>query len=403
MKRISLCLFFCLFSAILAAQTVRVERGAKKIKELTTAEINAVFDRANPQLKVKAIQEMAEQMSQTLNGTILIALDDKVIVRKTYGYARLYQKGKDLNGMTISQLSAARGKTENKLTNTTPYELASISKQFTAAAILKLVAAGKMKLTDNLSKYYPNNPYAGITIHHLLCHTSGLPEYFDFPEEIWGTEGLTTNEQAIQKVFSRREKIYFKPGMRYKYTNTNYLLLADIVAKVSGVKFEKFMEDSIFKPVGMMNTFYVTQKNEHRDIFFPRGHLKSGEEVAIEPLDGTFGDKGLYSCPEALMKWKIAFFNECSVIPKEWVEKASSTQNKLITGAAPSELYGYGFHLEENPYYGKLVYHGGLWHGFHHIMVYRPSDNMLFICLSNYRNRAHVGKSNQILNILDGV
>ena len=403
MKRLSLCLFFCAFFAVVAAQTVQMSKGSKKLKELTTAEINEVFNRANPQLKVMAIQEMAIQMQKTLNGTILIALDDRVIVRKTYGYARLYQRGKELNVMTQTQLRQAREKEANRLKATTPYELASVSKQFTAAAILKLVNAGKIKLTDNLSKFYPNNPYAGITIHHLLCHTSGLPEYFDFPEEIWGKEGLTTNEQAIQKVFSRREKILFKPGVRYKYTNTNYLLLADIVAKVSGVPFEKFMEDSIFKPVGMVNTFYVTQKDEHKDIFFPRGHLKSGEEVAYEPLDGTFGDKGLYSCPEALMKWKIAFFNEYSIIPRELVEMASSPQNKLITGAAPSELYGYGFHLEENPYYGKLVYHGGLWHGFHHIMVYRPSDNMLFICLSNYRNRAHVGKSNQILNILDGV
>ena len=403
MKKYFLCLFFCLFSFIMAAQTVQVEKGAKKLKELSTAEINAIFDRVNPQLKVIALQELADNMAQSLNGTILIAIDDKVVARKTYGYARLYQKGKDLNGMTLSQLRQSREKADNRLQDKTPYELASVSKQFTAAAILKLVNAGKIKLTDNLSKFYPNNPYSGITIHHLLCHTSGLPEYFDFPEEIWGKEGLITNEQAIQKVFSRREKIYFKPGMRYKYTNTNYLLLADIVAKVSGVKFEKFMEDSIFKPIGMENTFYVTQKNEHKDIFFPRGHLKSGEEVVFEPLDGTFGDKGLYSCPEALMKWKIAFFNEYSVIPKELVAKASSPQNKLITGAAPSELYGYGFHLEENPYYGKLVYHGGLWHGFHHIMVYRPSDNLLFICLSNYRNRAHVGKSAVILNILDGV
>ena len=244
MKKIFFCLFFCLFSAILAAQTIKAEGNAKKLKELSTAEINAVFDRVNPQMKVIALQELADNMAQSLNGTILIALDDKVIARKTYGYARLYQKGKDLNGMTISQLSAARGKVENQLQDKTPYELASVSKQFTAAAILKLVNAGKIKLTDNLSKYYPNNPYSGITIHHLLCHTSGLPEYFDFPEEIWGKEGLVTNEQAIQKVFSRHEKIYFKPGMRYKYTNTNYLLLADIVAKVSGVKFEKFMEDS---------------------------------------------------------------------------------------------------------------------------------------------------------------
>lgn len=404
MKRLLLFLSFLAIFIAVEAQSVRVELPhGKKLKDLSTGEINAVFDKANPKLKILALQEMATNMEKTLNGTILVALDDKVVVRRTCGYARLYKRGKDLNGMTLDQLKLARGKKENKLTHTTPYELASVSKQFTAAAILKLASQGKLSLKDYLTKYYPENPYSGITIHHLLSHTSGLPEYFNFPEECWGKTGFVSNQQAINVVFSRHEKILFKPGANYKYTNTNYLILADIVEKVSGIKFEKYMVDSIFTPIGMKNTFYFTQKREHSEIFFPRGHLGSTEEVAFESLDGTLGDKGLYSCPEALMKWKIAYFNDYSVIPKEWVQKAMSPQNKLTSGAKPSELYGYGLHLEDDPYHGRLVYHGGLWHGFNHIMVYRPSDNLLFICLSNFRNRVHLGKSAEILRIVDGV
>ena len=96
MKKYSLCLFLCLFSLVIAAQSVKMTKGSKKLKELTTAEINAVFDQANPQLKVIALQELADNMAQSLNGTILIALDDKVVARKTYGYARLYQKVRTL-------------------------------------------------------------------------------------------------------------------------------------------------------------------------------------------------------------------------------------------------------------------------------------------------------------------
>lgn len=395
-------LLFLAFFVPVGAQTIRVEHPVgKELKNLSTTEINAIFDKANPGLKIKALQEMADNMH--LNGSILIALNDKVVVRRTYGYARLYKKGKDLTGMTLDQLNRARDKSENKLLHTTPYELASLSKQFTAAAILKLVSQGKLQLTDYLTKFYPENPYSGITIHHLLSHTSGLPEYFNFPDEYWSDTNFVSNSFAIAKLFSSRNKILFKPGANYKYTNTNYLLLADIVEKVSGIKFEKYMADSIFTPIGMKNTFYYTEKASKKGIVFPRGHLGSGEEVAFEPLDGTLGDKGLYSYPEALMKWKIAYFNEYSVIPKEWVDKAMSPQNKLHNGARPSELYGYGLHIEDDPCHGRLVYHGGLWHGFNHIMMYRPSDNLLFICLSNYRNRAHVGKSSVILTIVDGV
>lgn len=402
-RTILLLLFFAVFGA-LQAQMLKSDVGIqKKLKDLSEAEINAVFDKANPQLKVLALQEMALKMKTTLNGTILIALDNKVVVRKSYGYARLYKKGKDLYGMTQIQLMAAKEMAENRITSQTPFELASVSKQFTAVAILKLASQGKLDLKDYLTKYYPENPYPGITIHHLLSHTSGLPEYFNFPSECWGKTGLVTNEEAIAKIFARHERVMFKPGARYKYVNTNYLLLAGIVAKVTGMKFEKYMADSIFNPVGMNNTFYVTEKASHKDIFFPRGHLSSGEEVAFEPLDGTFGDKGLYSCADALLKWKIALFDDYAVIPKEWLDKAVVPQNRLSSGANPPELYGYGFHIEVDKYHGKIIYHGGLWHGFHHIMGYRPSDNLFFVCLSNCRNRAHVGKLNNILSIMDGV
>lgn len=402
-RLLSLLLFLTIFLPV-NAQSLKINTSnSKDIETLSTEEINAIFDKANPQFKVLALQNLADCMSVKLNGSLLIALDNQVVVRKTCGYDRLCKRGKDLNGMTQSQLDQLRNSKSNKLENETPFELASLSKQFTAIAVLKLASQGKLNLKDYLGKYYPDSPYLGITIHHLLCHTSGLPEYFDFPEECWKNVEYVSDSLAIATMFAHHYPILFKPGTRYKYVNTNYIILADIVSKVAGMPFEQYMADSIFTPVGMKNTFYFTEKNNHSDIKFPRGHLGSGEEVAFEPLDGTIGDKGLYSCPEDLLKWKIALFDDCTVIPREWLDKAIVAENNLISGAVPSEMYGYGFHIEVDKYHGKIIYHGGLWHGFHHIMVYRPSDNMFFVCLSNYRNRVHVGKNNAILSILDGV
>ena len=96
-------------------------------------------------------------------------------------------------------------------------------------------------------------------------------------------------------------------------------------------------------------------------------------------------------------------FIDYKILPKEWVDLASQRENQLNGGKLPASIYGYGYRIEESPTHGKLVYHGGLWNGFQNLFLYRPSDNVVIVFLSNLYNKAHAGRSDQMLNILDGI
>ena len=119
-------------------------------------------------------------------------------------------------------------------------------------------------------------------------------------------------------------------------------------------------------------------------------------------MNNALGDKGVYSTALDLYRWALAYFIDYKVLPKVWVDLATSPRNRCYSGM-PSQLYGYGYRLESSPDFGYQVYHGGLWRGFTHIFLYRPEDQMIIIFLSNYRNRAHSGKCDAIFSILDGV
>ena len=134
-----------------------------------------------------------------------------------------------------------------------------------------------------------------------------------------------------------------------------------------------------------------------------RGHKKISEVAKYDRLNGVLGDKGIYSNVEDMLCWANALFIDYKILPKEWVELASQRENQLNNGILPKSIYGYGLRIEESPEHGKLVYHGGLWNGFQNLFLYRPSDNVVIIFLSNFYNKAHAGRSNEILNILDGI
>jgi len=178
--------------------------------------------------------------------------------------------------------------------------------------------------------------------------------------------------------------------------------LAAIIEKVTGKKFEEYVRRNIFLPAGMTKTFFVTQLDQRKYLSIAIGHLRTKEELKQFFMNGTLGDKGVYSTPEELMKWKKAFFEDKIIISEELLEKAISKENYIKGRGVAKELYGYGFRLEDNPPFGKLIYHGGLWRGFQNVMVYQPEDNVFIIFLSNFRNSAHLGQSDEILHILEG-
>jgi Beta-lactamase class C and other penicillin binding proteins len=235
-----------------------------------------------------------------------------------------------------------------------------------------------------------------------LSHTSGLPEYFDFPVTYFDTSHLLTNQELITILIKEKVPSIFAPGYNYKYINTNYVLLASIVEKVADLRFEDFVRQNIFIPAGMTQTFFSSEKEENSDKSIAKGHLKNKSELPVNYLDGTLGDKGIYSNPEEMLKWKEAYFVQKKIIGTELLNKATSKQNYIKGKGKANEMYGYGLRIEETPEFGKLIYHGGLWRGYQNVFVYRPSDNTVIIFLSNYRNSAHLGKSNEILQVLDG-
>lgn len=368
----------------ISAQVCPLEKPTRHLKSLSINEINAIFEETNAVYKQNAVREQADTICKKLNGTLLIAQNDEIIARQSKGFLVL-----------DDSLSP-------KMTMETCFELASISKQFTAASVLQLVIGGKLALEDSLTKFFPTLPYSGITVHNLLAHTSGLPEYFDFKES-WFPQGrLTTNQDVVDVLVARHPKILFKPGENYEYTNTNYALLALIVEQVSGGKFEEYVRKNLLEPAGMKHAFYVTEIEGKRNFSIATGHKADRVPRKLALLDGTFGDKGLYSTVDDLFAWKKAYFNDFKILPEEWVRKATEIQDVLNNQKIPEALYGYGWHLEANPHYGMLIYHGGYWHGFHHIQTYYPPANIYIVFLSNYCNRAHRGQTSVIMDILCG-
>ena len=377
-------------------------------------------DTIDDRYDIEALEFVANDMSEKLNGVMLVAVRDTVLMEHAYG--ELCLTGEPPRRVFYNN---------NYITKTTLFDLASISKQFTAVSVLQLCEQGKINLNDPITKYFPNLPYSGVTIKHLLAHTSGIPEYFHFKYTVYDSSVFIDNQQLIDVLVKQKYAKTFPTGTKFEYVNTNYAILASLVAQVSGMTFEDYVREYLFKPAGMKNTCFFTEivgidakqrrkydkvnpKSETVGVLplpmgavtnvpVARGHKKTSEVAKYDRLNGVLGDKGIYSNVEDMLCWANALFIDYKILPKEWVELASQRENQLNNGILPKSIYGYGLRIEESPEHGKLVYHGGLWNGFQNLFLYRPSDNVVIIFLSNLYNKAHAGRSNEILNILDGV
>ena len=173
----------------------------------------------------------AEFSVNGFNGNVLVAKKGSVIYQKSFGFRNYTSK--------------------ELLDNNSVFELASVSKQFTAMGILLLKERGSLKLADSLRKFFPELPYKNITIQNLLTHTSGLPEYGDSLAIKWDHKKIAFNNDAINFLSKEKLPVNFNPGEKWEYSNTGYDLLASIIEKVSGLSFREYMQKFIFNPLGM--------------------------------------------------------------------------------------------------------------------------------------------------------
>ncbi|HVN49003.1 MAG TPA: serine hydrolase domain-containing protein, partial [Bacteroidota bacterium] len=297
------------------------------------------------------------------NGNVLISRNGEVIYKHSFGYAELKSK-KPLN------LESA-------------FQLASVTKQFTAMAILMLHEEGKLNVTDTIQKFFPEFPYKNITIRELLAHRAGLPEYMGFAGRYWhNRKRLMTNHDVMDMLIHDHPPRLFPPDKKYKYSNTGYAVLASVVEQVSGNPFDAFLEERVFHRLGMMHTYIGSYTQSIADEDKTKGHKRNRRPAGEDYLSGVLGDKGIYSTVEDLYKWDQALYTE------ELVHQ--STLAEAFTPASydrrHDSSYGYGWRIDELDDGSKIVYHAGLWRGYTSLFVRRLSDKTAIIVLSNHIN-----------------
>ena len=312
-------------------------------------------------------QDLAEQIDGIMekeypaNGpgaTILVAKNGKPIYRNAFGKANL-----ELN---------VPMKPENVL------ELGSITKQFTAVAILKLMEEGKLKLEDPLSKYIADYPGGkDIKIHHLLNHTSGIKSYTDMPT-FFTMARTDMTPLGLIGVF-KGEPMEFAPGEKYKYNNSAYILLGYIIEEVSELSYEEYIKKNFFIPLGMNNSYYGSKSTlipNRASGYQPTENGFRNADYLSMTLPYAAGS--LMSTVDDMLLWNQAVHNNTLISDKS--KKLAFENNKLNDGKPI--YYGYGWAVNEivgSP----TIEHGGGIFGYTTSGVYAPNENLYVIVLTN--------------------
>ncbi|KAB5484483.1 serine hydrolase domain-containing protein [Flagellimonas hadalis] len=300
------------------------------------------------------------------NGNVLIAKKGKEIYCKSFGVS-----DKE-NGIPLSPRSI--------------FYLASVSKQFTATAVVLLANEKKLKYSDAITQYLPElGSYHGVTIENLIHHTSGLPDYVDLFKKDWDSIETITNEEVIKRLGEQRPELRFVPGEKWQYSNTGYLLLASIIERVSKQTYGAYLDEHIFGPLNMDDTKVLfVHKDKIKDPQIAKAHYDNPEDMEyVQKLDGTYGQAKIYSTVRDLLKWDRALKNNLLVSQKD--KESMFTSSLLNSGEETG--YGFGWYIEQEEPFKKMVNHSGYFPGYLTYLEQHIDHDMTIIILQNNENR----------------
>lgn len=302
------------------------------------------------QNEYKFIDSLIQQLSDNgeFNGIALIGNGDTILFSNSYGYANLEKKTKiDLN---------------------TQFYIASISKQFTATAILQLVENNKIKLDQSVKSILPLFPYDGVSIHHLLSNTSGISDYIDYFAENWNKRLQTTTDDVLDYLYDFQPMLRFEAGSKFEYSNTNYVILAKIIELISNLSYPSFLRENIFHPCGMYQSYasykpYFTEKDKNSTSAYVqenntwiRNDLSVAEYIdRVNYLSGIQGDGSIVTSINDLFVWHKALLSNKVL--------STGSQDLLFSPTVLSDgsksYYGYGWYIDN-----EIVDHTGSWPGY---------------------------------------
>jgi CubicO group peptidase (beta-lactamase class C family) len=319
------------------------------------------------------VQEITNVLSKEkdFNGVVLYAENGKTQFLKSYGY-RDYNNGQPLQSSDI-------------------FELASVSKQFTSMIIMMLQEEGKLQYNDPVEKYLVI-PYRGITIRHLLTHTSGLPDYQAIMDTHWNKQKVAGNNDILEYLNQYAPPKVFEPGTKYEYSNTGYVLLASIAEKSSGKDFIELCRSRIFSPLNMHSTDIRTLEKKASTLNFALGHIyfKESERYvradSFPSSDYTIwlgnrkGPGRISSTAEDLLKWDQALYS--TKLVKNGTLDQAFTPGTLNDGSSIN--YGFGWMIQTNVKGEKVIWHSGDNPGYKtRIMRYLATKQTLIVLCNN--------------------
>jgi CubicO group peptidase (beta-lactamase class C family) len=324
----------------------------------------------NPKNADRRIDEVMQNLHRTrgFNGNVLVAKHGKIVYEKAIGWADYLHR--------------------DSLKINSQFELASVTKTMTSTAILQLIERGKIKLTDDVKKFFPDFPYDGVTVKLLLTHRSGMMNYVYFTDDVYRKEhrdqrkGLT-NAQEMALIAQYKPNRFNKPDIRFLYNNSNFMVLGSIIEKVTGMPYAQYMKENIFIPSGMAHTAVYSKAVYDKIPVDVVGHDRGQwrYSVAQNFLDGPVGDKGIYSTVGDLYLYDRAL-RAGRLLKQASMDSAYVPRNPWVHGHFN---YGYGWRIFEAPGQ-QVIYHTGWWHGFRHIYLRDMKHDIVIVLLSNLSN-----------------
>ncbi|MGG5507560.1 MULTISPECIES: serine hydrolase domain-containing protein [unclassified Myroides] len=328
--------------------------------------IEKSYETAFQELKPEYILEKGQQIEDFYNqyinksgytGSFLVAQNGKILYEHYSGYANKKQN--------------------EAITENTPIHVASVGKVVTAITILRLVQEGLIHLDQPVSELIDGFPYEDITIRTLLSHRSGLKYYGYYPNGKWSSQNVITNDQVIDVIKSKSVALDFKPNTRFTYSNTNYVVLASIAEKVTGKKFKQVVRDLIFDPLEMNHSFVFDDITHKREV--TQSYNSNYREMHWDYMDGTYGDKNIYTTPRDMLKLDTAMYSDdfLNADLKTQMTEGYSFESKGIRN------YGLGLRLIKMKNDKNYTYHNGWWRGNTSSYIRLADSNACIILFSN--------------------
>jgi CubicO group peptidase (beta-lactamase class C family) len=302
------------------------------------------------------------------NGGVIVAKNGNIVFEKYSGTVHL--PGTDI------------------ITANTPLHIASVSKTFTAMAVLKLWQDGKLNIDDELSKYITSFNYPGVTIRSLLNHRSGLPNYTYFMDNLtWDKTKTVTNEEVLNFLNANKATLQnlVQPNTHFSYCNTNFALLALVIENVTGKKYPEYMQQTFFAPLQMKNTFVYSNNADSLKVA-PSYDWKE-RLIHFNFLDGVYGDKNIYTTPQDLLTWD-RFLNSKKIFTEETLAQAYTPYSNEKPGI---KNYGLGWRMNIYPDGKKMIFHNGWWHGSNACFIRLLKENATIIVIGNKFTRGVYG------------